>query len=137
MAAFEGGVFDPVFFIEQQDRGPEVFGFLRVHLRVGADDDQVSRFDEVRGGAVDADLAGVAGAGDGVGRQAGAIGDVQYVHLLVRKDAGFFEQGGVDGDRALVIQIGAGDCGAVQLGLEQGQDHGLYFPCKRCVIWSS
>lgn len=115
----------------------EVFGFLCVHLRVGADNHEIAGFDEVRGGAVDADLAGVSGAGDGVGRQAGAVRDVQYVHLLVREDAGFFQKIRVDGDRPLVIQIGAGDCGAVQLGLEHCQDHGLYFPCKRCVIWSS
>jgi hypothetical protein len=47
-----------------------------VHEAVADQDDQVAGVHEVRGGAVDADDAAAALAGDDVGLQAGAVGDV-------------------------------------------------------------
>ena len=56
-----------------------------------------------------ADLAGAALARDRVGLEAGAVVDVEHVHLLVLADVGGVEQVRVDRDRAHVVQVGAGD----------------------------
>ena len=92
---------------------------------VGDEDDDVAGVHEVRGGAVDADLARARLAGDHVGRQAGAVGHVDHVDLLAGEQVGGVEQVGVDRDRPDVVQVRLRDGGAVDLA-----DH--HRPLQRC-----
>ena len=94
------------------------------YWRVGDDDDRVAAVHEARGGAVDLHLARAALAGDRVGLEAGAVVDVDDVHLLVLEDVGGLEQVGVDRDRADVVQVAVGDRRAVDLGLQHRALHG-------------
>src|SRR5690606_39242436 len=57
-----------------------------------------------------------------------AVVDVENVHLLVLADTGDVEQPAVDRARTFVMQFGIGDGGTVDLGLEQGQMHGVGAP---------
>src|SRR5581483_8699054 len=85
--------------------------------------------DEPGGRAVDADLARAAAAGDRVGLEAGAVVDVDDVHLLVLEDVGGLQQVGIDGDRAHVVQVAVGHRRTVDLGLEHHALHvSLAFP---------
>ena len=118
------GVGQPVVAVDV-DQGRLVLGRLGfVADAVGADDDQVARLRAVRGGAVDRDHAAALFAADRVGDEALAVVDVVDVDLLVLADAGDVEQAAVDGARAFVVQLGVGDGGAVDLGLEDVQLHG-------------
>ena len=71
-------------------------------------------------------VAGAALAGDRVGLEAGAVVDVDDVHLLVLADVGGLEQVGVDGDRADVVQVAVGHRRAVDLGLQHHALHGSF-----------
>src|SRR5690606_17237371 len=53
----------------------------------------------------------------GVGLETGAIVDVDDLHLLVLEDVGRLHEEGVDRDRALVLEVGAGHGRPVNLGL--------------------
>lgn len=99
---------------------PAVF-FLKIC--VGADDDEVTFLREAGGGAVDADDAGVFLAADGVGRETLAVIDVQDIDLLVGQDVGLVHDGTVDGDRALIMKVGLGHHGAVNLAFEHTDIH--------------
>src|SRR5690606_4162348 len=77
----------------------------------------------VRGRAVDRDHAAAVLAADGVGDEALAVVHVVDVHLLVLADAGDVEQPPIDGARALVMELGMGHGGPVDLGLEHVQVH--------------
>src|SRR5690606_15304448 len=58
--------------------------------------------------------------------------------LLVLADTGDVEQPAVDRARTFVVQFGVGDGGAVDLGLEQGQMHGVgSFPADSNAICRS
>ena len=94
-----------------------------VHDAVADQDHQVAGVHEVRGGAVDADDAAAALARDHVGLQAGAVGDVDDRDLLAGQQVGGVEQVLVDRHRAHVVQVGLGDGGAVDLGLEHRAHH--------------
>lgn len=59
-----------------------------VELEVRHDDDQITRVNEMRRGAVDSHDARARIPGDGIGRQARAIGDVDNVDLLSLKNPG-------------------------------------------------
>jgi hypothetical protein len=96
-----------------------------VHLAVADQDDDVARVHEAGGGAVDADHAGAALAGDRVGLEAGAVGDVDDVHQLAGQQVGRVEEVLVDGHRADVVQVGLGHGGAVDLALHHGAEHQL------------
>src|SRR5439155_12888602 len=109
-------------------------------LHVAADDHEVVRLDQVRGGAVDADFARAALTLDHVGGQPRAVGDVEHVDLLVGQEVGRLDQVGVDRDAALVLHVRLGHGGAVNLGLEHGSYHegvlqsdGLRSPTARCA----
>ena len=69
------------------------------------------------------DLARAALAGDRVGLEAGAVVDVDDVHLLVLEDVGGLEQVRVDRDRADVVQVAVGDRRPVDLRLEHHALH--------------
>src|SRR5690606_39820418 len=62
---------------------------------------------------------------DRVGREALAVVDVVDLDPLVLADAGDVEQAAVDRARAFVVRLGVGHRGAVDLGVEQGQLHGV------------
>ena len=79
---------------------------------------------EAGGGAVDADDARAALAGDRVRLQAGAVVDVDDVDELAGQQVGGVEQVLVDGDRADVVQVGLRHRGAVDLGLHHRAHHG-------------
>ena len=71
-------------------------------------------------GAVDSDHTGAALTGDRVGDQPGAVVDVHDGDLFALQQVGGVHQVGVDGHRADVVQIGLGDGGTMNLGLEHG-----------------
>src|SRR3954451_13620664 len=103
-------------------------GLVGLHLRavvlaVGDDDDRVAAVHEPGRGAVDLHVAGAPDPGDGVRLEAGAVVDVDDVHLLVLEDVGGLEQVRVDGDRADVVQIAVGHRRPVDLGLEHHALH--------------
>src|SRR5258706_5556526 len=79
---------------------------------------------QVGGGAVDADHAGSAGAGDRIRLQPGPVGDVDDRHLLAGEQVGGVHQVLVDSHGSDIMQIGLGDRGAVDLRLEHRADHG-------------
>src|SRR3989304_1069161 len=104
--------------VDVNQRRPVRARLSLVELNVAEDDDAVSHGDEVGGGAVDADDARAGLALDGVGLEAGAVLDVQDVHLLEREDIGGAHKLGVDGDAALVVDVRLRNGGAVDLALE-------------------
>jgi hypothetical protein len=68
------------------------------------------------GDAVDADLAGAAGGGKGIGLDALAVGHVPDAHLLAGEDVRALQQLRVDGDAADVLDVRLGHHGVVDLG---------------------
>jgi hypothetical protein len=72
-----------------------------------------------RRGAVDNDLSGAARQTDCVRIDANAVIDVPDRHPLAGDDVGPIEQVLVHADAADVIDVGAGDDRAVNLGLEK------------------
>ena len=67
--------------------------------------------------------AAAARAGDRVGLEPGAVGDVDDVHQLAGQQVGGVEQVLVDGDRADVVQVGLCHGRAVDLALHHGAQH--------------
>lgn len=96
-----------------------------VHTGIGADDDQIADLNQPCRRAVNADFAGSCFALDGVCRKARAVGDVQDIDLFMGEYARGLQQGIVNGDRALIMQVGAGDGGAVNFAFEHCQYHAL------------
>ncbi|CAK7286794.1 hypothetical protein SGPA1_41054 [Streptomyces misionensis JCM 4497] len=92
-------------------------------LRIADDDHQIAGVHEMRGRPVDPDDTRAALTLDDVGLQPGAIGDVDDVHQLAGQQIRRVEQLRVDGHRSHVVQVGLGDGGAVDLGLEQSTQH--------------
>jgi hypothetical protein len=72
------------------------------------------------------DDAAAALALDGVGDEAFAVVDVPDVDLLVLGDVGGVQQVFVDGAGAFVVEFAVRDAGAVDLGFEQGSEHGFW-----------
>ena len=85
---------------------------------VGHDDDDIARLGETGGGAVEADDAGAAGAGYGVGFEAGAVVVVDDLYPFIGQDAGFFHQFFINGDAAHIGKIGFGNGSAVNFSFE-------------------
>ena len=71
-------------------------------------------------------VARAALAGDRVRLEAGAVVDVDDVHLLVLEDVGGVEQVAVDRDRADVVQVAVGHRRPVDLGLEHRSLHAVF-----------
>ncbi len=92
-------------------------------LGVGDDDHLVPGRHQTGGRTVETDLAAL--TLDGVRLEARAVVDVEDGDLLVGKDVGQRHELGVDGDRADVVEVGAGDGGAVDLGLHHAAAHRL------------
>src|SRR5690349_13988864 len=114
---------DPVGGVDVHDLGDVALGLGLVHDPVADQDDQVAGVHEVRGRAVDPDDAAAALAGDHVGLQPGAVGDVHDRDLLAGQQVGGVQQVLVDGHRADVVQVGLGHRRAVDLGLEHRSHH--------------
>jgi hypothetical protein len=98
--------------------------FLGRDLAIGDDDDCVALLHQPGRGAVDGNIARAPRGLDGIGGEAPAGVDIEHVHLLMRQDAGGVEQVAVDGDRALVVHIGARHRRPVELGFQHGEQHG-------------
>ena len=92
-------------------------------MPVGDEDHEVAGVHQVRRGAVDADHAAAALAGDDVGLQPRAVGDVDDRDLLARQQVGGLHQVLVDGHRADVVQVGLRHRGPVDLGLQHRAEH--------------
>src|SRR5467141_2114869 len=114
---------DLVLLVDEDDRRNVTQKLLALHDRVREDDHRVADVRETRGRAVQAYHARAPRAPDGVRVEPLPVVHVQDLHLLVREDIGRVHQLCVDRDRSLVIEIGLGDGGAVDLGLESGQAH--------------
>ena len=76
---------------------------------------------EPGGGAVHDDVAGA--TPDHVGLEAGAVVDVEHVHLLVLEEVGELHEARVERDRPDVVEIGTGDGGPVDLRLHHDPVH--------------
>src|SRR5690606_12624764 len=119
-----GGVERAVALVDDDDARPVATRLLVLVVGVGDQDHQVTARHQVGGGAVEADLAAPGGAGDGVGGQPVAVGDVEHVDPFVLEDVGGGHQGGVDGHRPLVVQVGVRHRRAVDLRLHHRAAHG-------------
>src|SRR5690625_668149 len=106
---------DAVVLVDEDDGRFVAAGVGVVEHAVGDDDDEVAGVHEVGGGPVDAQDARAPVAGDDVGGEPGAVGDVDDVDLLARQQVGGVHEVGVDGDGSHVVQIGRSDGGAVDL----------------------
>jgi hypothetical protein len=92
-------------------------------LAISDDDHLVARLHEPRGGPIHRDVTRAARRLDRVGCETSAGIDVEHIDPLARQDAGEVQQVAVDGDRALVIEIGAGHGRPMQLRLQHGEEH--------------
>ena len=113
-------IHDRVVLVEQQ-----ALGFHRlIGLAPGHDGDAVARVDEVGGCAIDDDLARAFGSRDHVGFQAGSIGDGGDENFFSVPEIGRAHEIGGNRDAAFIMNIGIGHVGSVELGFEQGSQHG-------------
>ena len=114
---------DAVVAIHEHHLGPVATGLGLFEVAEGGQDHDVARGHEVGRGTVDADHTRARRADEGVGAEAVAVADVPDVDLLVLEDAGGLHQIGVDGDRTLVVEVGLGDGGTVDLAQEHASAH--------------
>src|SRR5213593_4737316 len=130
-------LFDAVALVEQHHFRLVLARRGLAHRRIGADDQQVTDMRLARRGTVERDRARAAWRLDDVGGEALAVLHVVEVDLLVLAHVGGVQQVFVDAAAALVMQVGLGDGGAVQLG---AQHHALqlgghfFFTSPSCVI---
>src|SRR5690606_27144612 len=96
----------PVALVDEDDGRGVGAGVGVAEHAVGDEDDEVAGVDEVGGRAVDLDVAAPALAGDDVGGEPGAVGDVDDVDLLAGQEVCGVEQVRVHGDGADVVQVG-------------------------------
>ena len=127
----EAGGQDLVVGVDEDHVRLELPGLGGLHLAVADQDHDVAGVHQPGRGAVDAEHAAAALAGDRVGLQPGAVGDVDDVHELAGQQVGGVEQVLVDGDRADVVQVGLGDGGPVDLALHHGAEHQRVLPIVR------
>src|SRR5690606_22896780 len=111
-------VTDAVVLVDEDDGGGVGAGVGVAEHPVGDDDDEVAGVDVVGGGAVDLHLAAAALAGDDVGGEPRAVGDVDDVDLLAGQQVRGVEEVGVHGEGADVVQVGGGHGGTVDLADE-------------------
>ena len=100
------GLGDPVPLVDEHDAGAELARLAVVHRGVGDQDHQVTWVYQVGRRAVDPEHPAAALAGDDIGLQASAVGDVHDGHLFAGQQVGGVQQVGVDGDRADVVEVG-------------------------------
>ena len=114
---------DLVRIVHEYDVRARGLGLLGIYLRIAHDDDLVAHLDTMSRGAVQADHAAAALAGDGVGLQAAAVVDVGDLHALVLQDAGSVHEVLIDGDGTDVVHLGLFDRGAVDLAFQHVEHH--------------
>src|SRR5690606_34616274 len=85
------------------------------------------RLRTARGAAIDRNDARTLFGPQRIGDETLATVDVPGVDLLVLADARGIQQHAVDRDRTLVVQLGVGHGGAMDLGLEHVQVHDVLF----------
>src|SRR5688572_23508167 len=108
--------YKPVLFVDRNHtRLDRLVGQAERH-----DDHLVAGMKVTRRGAVDDDLARTARQTDRVGIDAGAVVDVPDRDPLAGNDVRAVEEILIDADAADVIDVRAGDDGAVNLGLQDG-----------------
>ena len=101
----------------------EACGFFLAHAGECRHDDQVTDLHMARGTAIERDDATAFIGTQGVGRKTRTVGHVPDVHLLEFEDAAGIQQQAIDGDGTFVVELGMGDGGAVDLGLQQAELH--------------
>ena len=79
----------------------------------------------MRGGAVDSDDAAPAPAGDDIGLDPRAVGNVDDRDLLAFEQIRCVHQIGVDGDRSHIIEISLSDRCPMDLRLHHDPHHGI------------
>ncbi|MGY4516003.1 hypothetical protein ACVWWW_001571 [Lysobacter sp. HA18] len=118
------GVGQAVVAVDVDAHRLELGGFRLIALSVRGDDDEVAGLRQMRGCAIDGNRAAALFRTDRIGHEARALVHVPDVDLLVLADARDVEQAPVDRARAFVVQLGVGDGGTMDLGLEHVQEHG-------------
>ena len=113
-------IHDGVVLVEQEALGLDRL----VGLPPSHDGHAVAGIDQVRGGTVDDDLAGAFGTRDDVGLQAGAVGDGGDENFFPVPEVGCAHEIGGNRDAAFIMDVGIGHVGSVELGFEQGSQHG-------------
>jgi hypothetical protein len=81
-----------------------------------SDDQRITQLNEVSCGSVHVDLSVPIAAIKDVGLKAGTTGDVPYVHGLIGEEPGGVEEQTGDGDTTLILDVGLGYRGPVNLG---------------------
>jgi hypothetical protein len=129
-------VVELVGFAQDDDARLVRLGFLDAHRRVGADDDLVADACLARGSTVEADDARPRLALDDVGGEALAVVDVVDLDMLVDEQAGGADQVRVDCQRALIMEVAFGDCGAMQLAAQKRDEQSLGFQLNSGLLRS-
>src|SRR5688500_1895818 len=116
---------DAVPVVHEDDLRIESGGELRLLVVGVADDDHmVARGTEPCGGAVELDRAAPPISLDDVGLETGAVVHVDDLDLLEGEDVGRVHEVAIERQAALVMEIGAGEDAAVDLGLAHRAAHG-------------
>ena len=102
----------------ENDRGLEGFCLFGGEEGVGHDDDRIAYVHQMRRGAVDADAARVAFAGNDVGLQARAVVVVHYLYALPGVNIRRFHKRLIDGDGTDVVQVRLGHLYPMNLRFE-------------------
>jgi hypothetical protein len=94
----------------------------------GYDDDQISRLDEARSGAIQSDLTRSARGGNDVGFKSLAIPEIPDVNGFSKHEPCSFNQRFIERNASLIIEVRAGYRGPVDLGFHQLDNHDVgYF----------
>ena len=101
--------------VGEDDGGLKSLRLLKVHRRVGEDEDDVTTLHTSGGSAIEADRARVRFAGNDVRLEAFAVVIVQNLDLLMLNQPRSFHQRTVDRNAADVVQIGVRHRHAVNL----------------------
>lgn len=94
------------------------FGLFRGHPGIGHDDDDIADLDLSGGGAVEADLAGMAFGGDDIGFKPGSVVIIDDLHPFSFQDPGGIHELFVDGDAPHVVEVGLRHRSPMDLGFE-------------------
>src|SRR5579859_876956 len=114
---------DVIVSIDEDQARLQRANFLLVILPIADDNDDIA-FGSMTGcSPVQADHPGTTRPGDGVRFQARAVVDVDHLHFFVGIDVGGFQQIGIDGDAANILQVGLGDGGTVNLAFAHSALH--------------
>ena len=101
--------------------------FQRLVARImgkAGDDDKIPLFGVMSSGAVDLHQAGAPGGGDHIGLKPFSVGDVPNVDLFMFEQFRRLHQLGVQRAAPLVMKVGTGHAGPMDLRFEQSCQHG-------------